>query len=133
MTPEVQRVQDLVGCRFVEGGADPDFGLGCLGCLLEVHRRIGREIPAPDCIEKRTPDEVQLPLREWMRLWEPCQPEPWCAVQMHQGGEPHVGVLMSDLDFIIHASEAAGSVVRTRTHWIDYSIVGYFRLRENRS
>ena len=52
-------ISDLIGVPFVSRGRDPKIGLDCWGLVMEIGRRMGKNIP----------DFYRKNGRGWIKFW----------------------------------------------------------------
>ena len=103
---------DLLGTPFRLWGRGKD-GIDCLGVVIEIHRRLGNDIPDP-LIELHTAfNETEV--------LTACKAGPWCEVVggyeigdvpifRDNAGRIHVGVLVTN-SHMLHATETHGVIV----------------------
>ena len=130
----MQRVRDLIGVPFVEGGRDPKTGLDCLGLVGIAARRFNPDADVPlVCIgHDATVDVLELYSKERPR-WERIDaPEPGCVVTMRiDPARPdlvqHLGVFVGGKYILQTLRKMSSHLVRMDHPYFAKKIEGFYR------
>lgn len=119
-------VADLIGAPFKIHGRSKEEGFDCLGLVIEVERRAGKEIfdPFYDTVDAESNKKVMETLTGGVAAQELSSPEKYCVVKMNSGARPHCGVYLGEGN-VIHATENCGVVIQ-KIHRM--KVDGYYRV-----
>lgn len=120
---------DLIGTPFKYGGRG-NGAYDCYGLVMELHKRKG--ITLPDYLSPTDKGIIASMMASQITLWEKVdQPRPGDVILFRIGRfNCHVGVLISDFEFI-HTYEASGGVCTEYLSSWDRRIEGYYRYAGN--
>ena len=130
----MQRVKDLIGVPFMEGGRDPKTGLDCLGLVGIAARRFNPDVAIPlEHIEQRATSDIRDLDATEKKRWERIEtPEPGCIVTMKIDPErpdlvQHVAVYIGG-NRILQTLERMGShLIRIDAAYFGKKIEGFYR------
>ena len=106
-------VSDLIGVPFKVHGRSKEEGFDCYGLVIEVERRLGKELPDPfySSVEPESNLATMALIEKGLDITELKAPEKYCVVKMNSSGRPHCGVYLGK-GVVIHATENCGVVLQ---------------------
>jgi len=130
----LQRVKDLIGIPFVEGGRDPKSGLDCLGLAGIAARRFNpdADISLAYIDHDATADVLELYAKERPRWERIGAPEPGCAVTMRIDPErpdlvQHLGIYIGEKYVLQTLRKMKTHLVRIDDPYFGKKIEGFYR------
>ncbi len=127
------KVRNLVGTRFVNGGRDVKKGLDCWGLVIEVYRRHGKICPdfTVDAFAFQAIDNLankETGERLWEEVHSPRDEDAPLVVlmRMHPRYITHAGVFLGR-NKIIHTTKGTDAIM-SRVDALKSRITGYYRL-----
>ena len=128
----MDKLNGLIGKRFVNGGRDVKKGLDCWGLVMEVFKRYNIAIPdfTVDAFAFQAIDTLagkEVGLRTWEEVYKPCDADAPLVVlmRMHPKLITHAGVYVGN-NRIIHTMKCMGTVMSRATS-LQSRIAGYYR------
>lgn len=99
-------------------------GLDCVGVFLEIHRRLGRDLP----FYRSAPAQLASAMSRWERV---DIPEPGDGILIYSNDPPwHIATVISPFE-MVHGIEGAGVVVeRFDSPAYARSIEGFYRWKQ---
>jgi len=125
-------VADLIGIPFVSRGRDPKAGLDCWGLVMEVGRRMGKDIPDfyVDAHDTRQIGIIKdFVEKDWIKTDRP-EAGAIIGMRLDRGCMPHItqhfGICVDKIRFI-HTMEHTGSIISRIDHrFFKQIITGYY-------
>jgi len=132
----MDRLRNLVGGQFVNGGRDIVTGMDCWGLVMEVYRRYGMDVPdfTVSAFSYETIDMLTMGAaisKTWDEVKWPVDADAPLVVMMriHPKYVTHAGVFVGD-NRVIHTMQATG-VVLSNIGSLRSRITGYYRYVAN--
>jgi cell wall-associated NlpC family hydrolase len=125
----LNKIEELVGIQFVDGGRTPEEGFDCWGLVKWIYHMRGIELPnypIPADNRDAVNDKMIKELVKWEKIEQPKEGD-MVLLELAEGVPNHVGICLRDGDFI-HAY--GKSVVIDRLRRWNSRVVGFYRPTE---